>query len=72
MTSPAANLPHNTARGYLANVTSVDTVTGVCSIDTGDGDVLTEVLYLGAAPKVGAQIVLLTFGATSVVLGGTG
>lgn len=72
MTSPAANLPRSVAHAWIATVTSVDTITGVCSVDTGDGAVLDEVLYLGAAPKVGAQVVLFMFQRISVVLGGTG
>jgi hypothetical protein len=72
MTSPAANITRSVAHAWIGNVTSVDTVAGVCSVDIGDGDILAEVLYLGAAPKVGAQVVLFMFNRTSVVLGGTG
>lgn len=71
-TSAAANAPLSAVIGAIATVTTVDTVTGVCSVDPGDGDIVDELLYLGAAPKVGAQVVLLTFRLTAIVLGGTG
>ena len=72
MTSPAANLPRELVHGWIGTVTTVDTVTGVCSVDPGDGQPLNEVLYLGPAPKVGAQVALFTFQDTAVALGGTG
>jgi hypothetical protein len=68
--SQSANLPRAVVYGYMANVTAVDTITGVCTLDAGDGSVLSEVLYLGRAPTVGAQVVLFTFRGNSVVLGG--
>lgn len=70
-TSSAANRDRDIVRGTLATVTAVDTITGICSIDDGSG-ILTEVLYLGPAPKIGAQVTYLMFRTTSVVLGGTG
>ena len=70
--SLSANLPRAIVYGYLVTVTARDTVTGVCTLDVGDGSVLTEVLYLGPAPIVGAQVVMLTFRGNTVVLGGTG
>lgn len=70
-TSAAANTDRALARGCVATVQSVDTITGICSIDDGSG-ALSEVTYLGAAPVVGAQVVMLTFNTLSVVLGGTG
>lgn len=77
MTTPFADLAQATAeqfpvRCYLANVTAVDTVTSTCTVDIGDGDPLADVVYLGPAPKVNAQVLLITFRRNAVVLGGTG
>lgn len=57
-------------RAYLANVTAVNTTTGTATIDTGDGQPLTGVIYCGPAPIVGRQVVLLTFRRNAVILGG--
>lgn len=70
--SRSANTAHAITYGYLGTATAVDTVTGVCSVDPGDGNPISEVLYLGAAPKVGAQVAVLIFRNACVVLGGTG
>lgn len=59
-------------RCYFANVTAVDSIAGECTIDIGDGDLLTNVVYLGPAVKVGAQVLYITFRRDAVVLGGTG
>jgi hypothetical protein len=77
MTSPLTDVAKAAAdqfpvRAYLANVTAVDTVAGECSVDIGDGNPLTGLLYLGPAVKVGAQVLLITFRRNAVVLGGTG
>ena len=77
MTSPFIDVARAAAdpfpvRCYLATVTAVDTVTGECSVDIGDGDPLADVVYLGPAVKVGAQVLLVTFRRNAVVLGGTG
>lgn len=77
MTSPLVDVVKAGAepfpmRGYLATVTAVDTVTGECSVDVGDGNPLTGLIYLGPAVKVGAQVLLVTFRRNAVVLGGTG
>lgn len=77
MTSPLVDVVKAGAepfpvRCYLATVTQVDTVAGECSVDIGDGNPLTELLYLGPAVQVGAQVLLITFRRNAVVLGGTG
>lgn len=72
MTSPAANRPLATLLGCIGTITTVDTVTGVCGVDVGDGAPITEVLYLGPAPKVGAQVAVIAIQKTLVALGGTG
>lgn len=77
MTSPLVDVARAAAeqfpvRAYLATVTAVNTVTGECSVDTGDGNPVTDLLYLGPAVTVGAQVLLLTFRRSAVVLGGTG
>lgn len=59
-------------RCYLASVTAVDTVTGMCSVDIGDGSPLTDVLYIGRPVRVGAQVLFMTFRRNAIVLGGDG
>jgi len=58
-------------RCYLGTVTAVDPVAGECSIDIGDGDPLTDVVYVGPAVTVGSQALLVTFRRTAVVIGGS-
>jgi hypothetical protein len=70
--SRSANAPRTIVYGEIVTVTAVDTVTGICTLDAGDGSMLTEVLYLGRPPAAGDQVVLLTFSGISVVLGGSG
>jgi hypothetical protein len=70
--SASANLPREVALVYLVTATAVDAVASECSVDTGDGSTLDNVLYLGPKPIVGAQVLLVTFNDVSVVLGGTG
>lgn len=77
MTHPLADVAKAAAdplpvRAYLATVTAVDTVTGVVTIDVGDGAPLAGILYLGRPPAVGRQVLYLTFRRNGVVLGGDG
>lgn len=58
-------------RCYLGNITAVDTVTGTCSIDIGDGQPLTQIIYVGRPVVVGQQALLITFRRNAVVIGGT-
>ena len=58
-------------RCYIGTVTAVDSVAGTCSIDIGDGDPLTGVVYVGLDVVTGAQALLVTFRRNAVVLGGT-
>ena len=76
MTNPLTDLARAAGepfpvRCYLGTITAVDTTTGECSIDIGDGDSLTGVVYLGRPVVVGQQALLITFRRNAVVLGGT-
>jgi hypothetical protein len=58
-------------RCYLGNITAVNTTTGECDIDIGDGAPLPGVIYIGRPVVVGQQALLITFRRNAVVIGGT-
>jgi hypothetical protein len=72
LTRLAAADPHRT-RGYVVTVTAVDTATGTCTVDPGDGDPVADVPYYAGTPGVGEVLVALLFDDLLVVpAGGSG